>query len=249
MLDFKPLLAADWVEIAIVVFIMTSSLIGQLYKAVQKQQKKKRQIKKKQLEPAHLPPARPEPRRPEPRRGEPVAGPPAVERKNLEDEIEAFLRKSLGGKEPPKEAPVKPPPPRRVAPQRTPQHGRQRKPVAASDPDFPAQESVGEHVERHIESQGMGRRDAHLGEMIGQADERLETHLTQVFEHRLGNLREQSIGESTSIGQGTDAAYWNQTSGPNELHQRIFELLSTPQNVQAAVLLSEILRRPDDPWS
>jgi hypothetical protein len=249
MLPFKPLLAVDWIEIIIFLFIVVSSLIGQLFKSVQDQKRKRQKGKGKRQAP--VPPVVRQPPA-----GAPVAGAPAAggAQTSLEKEIEAFLRKTVGGKPAEQARPLQPPaagtarkrplaerpPTVRRAPQPPP-----RQPTS----DFPARESVGEHVQRHVRKGGVAERDAHLGDLLEQADERMESHLQQVFEHRLGTLQGEAATPADRIAQGTDSAVWQRAQAAHPLASQLFEMLSTPQHLQAAIVLSEVLRRPEERWS
>jgi hypothetical protein len=251
MLAIRPLLAADWIEIVIFLFIVISSLIGQAYKAVQQQQRQKPKR-------AVRPPVQAVPPAQRKAAGEVVA---EAERpkSSIEREIEAFLRKSLGQPE------AKPKPAAQQAGKSKQRGGPAAKQPPAKQPPAPprrlvrtepletearslAAESVAEHVERHIQRGGVVQRDAHLGEQLAQADERLESHLQDVFQHRLGTLAGDEGRPESAVDQGTDAGVWAGRRSANPIAMELHELLSNPQKLQAAIVISEILRRPDDRW-
>jgi hypothetical protein len=245
MLRFQPLLAIDWIEVIIFLFIVFGSLLGQVYKAIQQDQKRKvRKPGQRAPEPAPLRgPVAPNVGQP------PAAGPVAGggrAKTPIEREIEEFLRRTVGGQpaaEPPK-TPPRPPRSRKAEP------GRRRpakQPQRLAEPPAPVPESVAQHVQRHIRSGGVVERDAHLGEQVGQSDERLESRLQQVFEHRLGQLRDGT--PATPIEQGTDAAVWSAPEAGQPLAGDLLEMFSTPQKLRTAVVLSEIMRRPEERWS
>lgn len=91
---------------------------------------------------------------------------------------------------------------------------------------------------RHLTEGALTEHARHLGEQIGQSDERLETHLHQKFDHALGKLaaREATPAEQVASALATTPA------------SEIAALLATPQGMQQAVVLSEILQRPTDRW-
>jgi hypothetical protein len=282
MPNLRPLLAVDWVEIIIFLFIVGSSLFGQLFKAAQQQRKKSQRVARP---PAQARPvatsaqARPAPRAPQarpaatppqarppggqrpaaaagpvqPRAGQPPVADAGRPKTALEKEIEAFLGRSTGQTPPapaarqersPARTEQKPPATRRRPSTPTPDRPRPVEP----DRSFSAQESVAEHVQRHIQRGGVAQRDAHLGETLEQSDERLETHLQDVFQHRLGNLQREAAPSPSAIAQGTDAGVWVGGRPAHPLADELYEMLSTPQKVRTAILLSEILRRPDERW-
>jgi hypothetical protein len=253
----RPLLAADWLQIAIFLFIIFSSLIGQAYKAVQQQKKAPKR--------APRPPVPPVP----PAEGGEVVAKAERPQTAIEKEIEAFLRRTLGQPEkaqPPSAQPTKPKPRQRAAtasgkPATTrPAVGKQlpssqpRRPVparpSADEPQpFATSESVAEHVERHIQRGGVAERDTHLGEQLGRTDERLESHLQDVFQHRLGSLARGEGRAGAGIEQGTDAGVWVGRRDDHPLAAELHQMLTTPQKLQVAVILSEVLRRPEERWS
>ncbi len=244
---FKPLLAVDWVEILIFLFIVTSSLVGQLFKAAQQRSKKGAAAKGQRKGPPAMG------KQPG---GQPVAGPPGQgapaagrPKTSLEKEIEAFLRKSLG--QPAAEEPKAPPLPqqRPSRPSAPPQRRPAKKPRPATSQDFPRTESVGQHVRRHLQTGGIAQRDAHLGDALGHADERLESHLHGVFDHQVGSLTRQSGRAGMSVAEGTDAGVWQHDAEMNPLSDQLFQMLSTPQQVRTALVLAEVLRRPEERWS
>ena len=69
---------------------------------------------------------------------------------------------------------------------------------------------------------------------VDLADDKLEAHLHQVFDHQLGRLKKSSIEAGH---QGRQAAN-DLTAG------QIQKMLLTPQSIRDAIILGEILRRP-----
>ena len=236
----QPILAAvDWIQIVIFLFIVISSLVGQVVKAFQ--DRKKGQAPRRPLKPP-VPPApdvavggRPQPVRPAPPKKRP-----------LEEEIEAFLRGVTSEK-----APSKPPtqvaksnrPPVRAEVKPRPPAPRRRPSPATSDSDFPSGENVEQHVRKHLIQGGLQQRDSHLGELIGQSDERIESHLKDVFDHGVGQLDRQPTGGR--IAEGTDAAAWDERTGAvSPLATQLHQMLANPEGLRSAIVLAEILRRP-----
>jgi len=234
-----PLFAADWIQLIIFLLFVGGSAITQLIKSANEASQKKKQAAAKRAVVA-----------------------PAKKKTPIDAELEVFLKKkpkqSVRSTEAPARASAKPVRaevvrPRSVPPQQSP------KPPRPPAPQRPAAEyetggvrpgeSVGKHVQRHLLEGGVAQRDPHLGDQVGLADERIESHLQHVFEHRLGNLADGSVS-APSIAQGTDASVWNV---PGEsgitLAAQVRAALSSPQQIGVAVVLSEILRRPEDRWS
>ena len=143
----------------------------------------------------------------------------------IEKEIEVFLRKASGQRAPHTSRPMETPETATVS--------------MASDVSVREPNNT---VERSREQLAQG---------IESADERIESHLHQVFDHRLGTLGADTA--DTVIREGTDAVVWSDREDDrtvdSPLAEQVFELLSSPQQMRTAVVLNEILKRPDDPWS
>lgn len=242
----NPLLAdlGDLIGFIIFLVIMGFSLVSKLsgMKEAVKQQPKR---------PPPAPPRPVPPGRPMQARG--AQGGPGPQG-SIEREIEAFLRQARG-----EEAAVPPPPrdqPVRAEPVRVGQ-SRARPVRAQRVPDQRAIEpgrefgqSIAEHVEEHIGSHGLEDRDAHLGEQVALADERVEQQLGKAFDHDIGQLTHVQEAD-TSISEGTDANVWQHdkqgaaTATVETTPDAIRRLLSTPDDIRNVFIISEILKRPD----
>jgi hypothetical protein len=91
---------------------------------------------------------------------------------------------------------------------------------------------------RHLAGSGVAEHARHLGEQIGQLDNRMEAHLHQKFDHALGKLasRDATPAQQVVATLATTPA------------EDIAALLATPQGMQQAIVLGEIMRRPTDRW-
>lgn len=110
-------------------------------------------------------------------------------------------------------------------------------------------ESVAEHVQRHIESGGI---DASRGQSkVEQADERMTSHLHEAFDHRLGRLEGEGVKLSgTTVAAGRPASKTTQpTPASSEIAVRIAQMMQTPADLSAAIVLNEILKRPEERWN
>jgi hypothetical protein len=75
-----------------------------------------------------------------------------------------------------------------------------------------------------------------LGAEVDAADEKLEAHLHQVFDHQLGRLKKTAI--ETPVGAPEKP--------PHEMTlEEIQRLLRSPTSIRDAIIFTEILRRPD----
>ncbi len=163
-------------------------------------------------------------------------------------DIEDFLRKAAerrkqaqgGGT--PQQPPAQQPPPqqRPVQPQRqqpakpAQQRPAQQRPVQPAA--IPAElvrrgATVADHVQEHINTRGIAEQVSHLGEEVGLADDKLEQRLHDKFDHSVGDLQRKQQTESARA----------EASPADEL----LEMLRNPKSIRQAIILSEILRRPD----
>lgn len=137
----------------------------------------------------------------------------------LRSEVDDFLREMQG--KPPKKKPPKP----------KPVVIKVEQPVVAEKKIDLRQESVREHVSKHLSTADFAQQTSELGEDVGYADERLEQHLHEKFDHKLGSL-EQSVQAVEQKAQERRV-------------EKIAELLRSPEGMQNAIIASEILRRPE----
>ena len=129
--------------------------------------------------------------------------------------------------------PTPPPPPPRRQPTPPPAPPRNLT-------DIDRDHSVAEYVAEHLNEDQFKVRASHLGEDVAQSDERLEARLHETFDHGLGSLSARRQARELA-----DAATKKQQNEPN-MADTLLAMLSTPAGVQQAVILNEVLRRPDD---
>lgn len=112
------------------------------------------------------------------------------------------------------------------------------------DPGILTGQGVGDHVSQHINTSDFAERLSHLGAVIDNADDRMESHMHEYFEHQLGEL-----GARTS--RASDSTLDDDSGPPPPEKPQPFNvkrLLRSPTSVRDAIILSEILRRPEDRW-
>ncbi|QEG24345.1 hypothetical protein [Mariniblastus fucicola] len=164
-------------------------------------------------------------------------------------DIEEFLRRAAerrkqaqqggGGQQRP---PAQRPPAQRQPPKPAPRHTISERDIVPERMAFPEQqphsigeESVADHVRRHIDVSDVADHGDYLAENIEQADERLEAHLDQVFDHDVGLL---------GSGKGaTDELI--RDANNNSVASGLFRMLQDPSSVRQSILIAEILKRPD----
>jgi hypothetical protein len=88
-------------------------------------------------------------------------------------------------------------------------------------------------VGTRVDTAGFGQRAEHLGEEVGLADEQMEAHIAQKFDHQVGSM---GPGDSTQTGAEIGALAFDAAD--------LAALLKNPNSLRQAVLLSEILNPP-----
>lgn len=116
---------------------------------------------------------------------------------------------------------------------------RLRSPRRAASQQRP--QSVAEHVADHVgaATQEFRQEVADLGERVRQADEQFDAQLHQKFDHELGSL---------AAHRPTSASDQPPTAERAPFATPIATLLASPEGVRQAIVLNEILRRPEDRW-
>lgn len=73
------------------------------------------------------------------------------------------------------------------------------------------------------------QRAAQMGEQFGRSDDKMASHMHETFDHDLGQLQHSDTLELESIEEGLDIA----------------GMLKNPQSMRQAIILNEILKRPE----
>jgi hypothetical protein len=172
----------------------------------------------------------------------------------MKDEVEEFLRRvaqmrasaeaqARGQQQRP--TPQKPPPkPQRTAPASRlatpPQLARLSEPLPVEIVDAEladAGDRFGQRVRSDLrETEEIAEHTRHLGADVDAADNKMQAHLQHVFDHKLGQLKSTSVATALVVADRNAA----------ELsldHIRV--MLASPQSVRDAIIMSEVLRRPD----
>jgi hypothetical protein len=94
-------------------------------------------------------------------------------------------------------------------------------------------------------NRGFAQRAEHLADDIVRADQQMEEHLQKSFNRKVGTLDSTTQGRSTEPVTDTAA---KADAGPQSQAAVLAELLASAQGVRQAVILSEILERPEHRW-
>jgi hypothetical protein len=223
-MNLAPLLAAGGVGVliglAVLILTVVIPLIGQFFAKVKSVQQ--------QMNPQR-----------QPREG------------GIQDEIDEFLRQAAEGR-----ARVGPPSrPARPAASRPPARPPEA-PVTAQVLDENDTDAVGDEVEKHVrkylDTGEFSRRGKQLGEEVAQADEDFEQKAKQKFGHEVGHLAKKR-GEAAKPPEPAEAVVVEDFSGATPVTTAVTSDLtawfSRPELITQAIMMSEILQRPEDRWA
>ncbi len=101
------------------------------------------------------------------------------------------------------------------------------------------QEDVGAHVRHHISSHAeeLSAKASHLGERIQSVDDRVAERIQSKFDHEVGQLEDKPSVQDNWEAQ-TDR------TPVSAVAQDLLQMLRTPKSIRQAILISEILNRP-----
>lgn len=105
-------------------------------------------------------------------------------------------------------------------------------------------EHVSGYVAQHLSSQQFTERASHLGEETALADDKMEAHLHQKFDHQIGRLAPSTLDKQSAAATAGAAPTVSYISSSADLAN----LLRSPQSIRNAIILSEILNRPEHLW-
>lgn len=251
-MNAAPWVLADWgAAVSVILFVIFAllSVLGQLASRPREAQKRPRP------RPAPPPPQvgpAPQGRQmaargaPVPVRGAAASSRPADD--PLAREIEEFLRRAQSQRpgQPVRTAPPPPPLPSPPPPPRP----RLSEELVASELSHRPPTTVAEHVQTHLGSSRMGEVGSKdLGQGVAKSENRLEAHLRQVFEHQVGTLASapgEAAREPTPVEPSTPA---DRITIEAPSPAALAAVLADPAGMRQALLLSEILNRPEHRWS
>ena len=99
-------------------------------------------------------------------------------------------------------------------------------------------QSVAEHVRQHIDTSDVSEHAEHLGERIQHADDVIARRIRSKFDHDVGHLDDLPSVQDDSVPVVEE----DQAS---KIAMDLLNMLSKPESVRQAILMSEILNRPD----
>jgi hypothetical protein len=162
---------------------------------------------------------------------------PQQQQRSLANEIDQFVQQASQrrGEGSPQQAPRRPMPSQQRAPAQprvTSQPLVEAVPVELLEPMAEESGSVGS---RRLGSLGSRRLESE----VDQADENMEEHVHEVFDHKLGQL-----GRTPDVTKRQS----DPATVPPTAAAGLAAMLTDPANVRQAIVLSEILQRPEQRW-
>ena len=109
-------------------------------------------------------------------------------------------------------------------------------------------QDVAAHVARRMATSGFSRRISSLGTNVEQSDDRMEAHLHSAFEHDLGQLGRGTSTPADSILDADDRGAKPEPATVPQAGREVLALLHDDRQLRNAIILSEILRRPEHLW-
>jgi hypothetical protein len=158
------------------------------------------------------------------------------------DEIEEFMRRAATKASTTASArPMRRPPTRLPA----------EKPVQAEVvADAPVGAKIGKQVERDLDTEEFTKRTTQLGSEVAQADKEIDDHLHQVFDHHVSKL-EFVPGEAATppvVVGPVELTEQSLLDIPATFATGLTDLLADPDSVRQAIVLNEVLHRPEERW-
>jgi hypothetical protein len=228
--------AGDWNSIALLVLVVFFFVVAPLLSKIAEAQARAARR------------ARPGPPRP--------AGP--TPKDPLADEIAEFLKRASQPQGPAAPArpaagppPVVSPLPDALQPFRPPQPRPSPPPLEAEIVgEAPKRESVADHVRESFGQRTFGQVGSQdLGKEVAAADNKVESRLRGVFDHQLGQLAGVAgeASQATAAVQPTAPADRIEAA-PATSAAALAAMLTNPLTLRQAVLIGEILHRPEERW-
>jgi hypothetical protein len=168
-------------------------------------------------------------------------------RANAADEIDAFLKRAAQARSAGRPQPVRP---AQTRPAQA--RGPVEKPVQAEVlADVPVGGKIGKQVENDLDTREFNQRETRLGSEVAAADKQIDERLHQVFDHHVSKL-ELLPGEAATAPVAVSPMELTEQSLldiPATFATGLTDLLADPDSVRQAIVMNEILQRPESRWA
>lgn len=165
------------------------------------------------------------------RRSARPAEPRPAGRPEVPDEVAEFLKRATEKRSPAKRAEARLQTPRRPMPAEN----------VAPRSEPPPSDLWPQSIHSQVDNPELMLRATQLSH-VDQTQAAFQAHM-QTFEHSVGRLQE-SASDAMPSATGADG----QTQAATTPAGEVFSLLADPQNVRQAIILNEIIRRPEERW-
>lgn len=109
-------------------------------------------------------------------------------------------------------------------------------------------QSVAAHVREHLSAAKFAPVSQQLGREVAEIDGKVERHLLEKFDHRLGRLARMG-GESAAAQAAVDLEAVEQAAAGVAGAASLAALLANPASLRQAILLTEVINRPEHRWA
>lgn len=106
---------------------------------------------------------------------------------------------------------------------------------------------VGQHVRQHLDTHEFGDRASHLGHGVEEEVEELQDHLAETFDHQIGQFARSSSAPDPPTKSASPVADRDKVAATAAMGD-IGALLQDPGSIRNAIVLKEILDRPEYRW-
>lgn len=116
--------------------------------------------------------------------------------------------------------------------------------------DTPVGGKIIQQVEKDLDTREFTQRSTQLGSEVAQADKQIDEHLHQVFDHHVSKL-ESVPGEAATAPVAVTPELMEQSllDIPATFATGLTDLLADPDSVRQAIVMNEILTRPEHRWA
>ena len=138
--------------------------------------------------------------------------------------------------------PVKPKPPRTATNKKPCKPLQQQKEIrerkARREEKAVRDQSISDHVRQHIDTRDVSDHADHLGERIQNVDDVVQARIHRKFDHDVGQLDDRPTVQDDVVASV-------ESDDVSRLAADLLGMLSNPESVRQAILVSEILSRPN----
>ena len=110
----------------------------------------------------------------------------------------------------------------------------------------PVHEGVSQHVAQHLDTSDIRRHTSQLGSQVAEEGTKLQSQLREKFDHQVGRL--QGTKRASPAGGMPTSTQVTNLAGVPARASEIATLLRSPASIRQAIMLNEILTRPEHRW-